>query len=89
MGMEIVGWFVVGGLVGWIASMFMGTDPQHGCPLHSESASVGALVTGVVWRLLRDGQAPNRAVDLGTRMTAVACSYLLVLVGHVADSRHV
>ncbi|WP_341938623.1 GlsB/YeaQ/YmgE family stress response membrane protein [Marinimicrobium sp. C2-29] len=43
---SIIVWLVMGGLVGWIASMIMGTDAQQGIVLNIVVGIVGALVGG-------------------------------------------
>ena len=37
---------VVGGLIGWLASKIMGTDPEQGCLLNVVVGIVGALLGG-------------------------------------------
>lgn len=44
--MGIIVWLVMGGLVGWIASMIMGTDGQQGIILNIVVGIVGALIGG-------------------------------------------
>lgn len=43
---SIIVWLVMGGLVGWIASMIMGTDAQQGIILNIVVGVVGALIGG-------------------------------------------
>ncbi len=43
---SIIVWLVMGGLVGWIASMIMGTDAQQGIILNIVVGIVGALIGG-------------------------------------------
>ena len=44
--MHILGWIIVGGLAGWIASMVMRTDAQQGIFLNIVVGVVGALLSG-------------------------------------------
>ena len=44
--MNIIIWLVVGGLVGWIASMIMKTDAQQGVVLNVVVGIIGALLGG-------------------------------------------
>jgi uncharacterized membrane protein YeaQ/YmgE (transglycosylase-associated protein family) len=44
--MNIIIWLVMGGLVGWIASMIMGTDGQQGIILNVVVGIVGAVIGG-------------------------------------------
>ena len=47
--MNFIIWIVVGGLLGWVASMIMKTDAQQGVLLNILVGIVGALVGG--WML--------------------------------------
>ena len=44
--MNILIWLVVGGLIGWVASMLMKTDAQQGIILNVVVGIVGALLGG-------------------------------------------
>ena len=44
--MNLIIWLVVGGLIGWVASMIMKTDAQQGIILNVVVGIVGALVGG-------------------------------------------
>jgi uncharacterized membrane protein YeaQ/YmgE (transglycosylase-associated protein family) len=44
--MNLIIWLVVGGLVGWIASMIMRTDAQQGVILNVVVGLIGALLGG-------------------------------------------
>jgi len=44
--MNLIIWLVVGGLVGWVASMLMRTDGQQGIILNVVVGIVGALIGG-------------------------------------------
>ena len=44
--MNLVIWLVVGGLIGWVASMMMRTDAQQGVILNVVVGIVGALLGG-------------------------------------------
>ncbi|MGM0564309.1 MAG: GlsB/YeaQ/YmgE family stress response membrane protein [Pseudomonadota bacterium] len=44
--MNIIVWLVMGGLVGWVASMIMGTDGRQGIILNVVVGVVGAMVGG-------------------------------------------
>jgi len=44
--MNLIIWLVVGGLVGWIASLIMRTDAQQGILLNVIVGIVGALLGG-------------------------------------------
>ena len=44
--MNIIVWLVVGGLIGWVASMLMGTDGRQGILLNVVVGIVGAFLGG-------------------------------------------
>jgi uncharacterized membrane protein YeaQ/YmgE (transglycosylase-associated protein family) len=44
--MNIIIWLVIGGLIGWLASVFMGTDGRQGVFLNVVVGIVGAVVGG-------------------------------------------
>jgi uncharacterized membrane protein YeaQ/YmgE (transglycosylase-associated protein family) len=44
--MSIIIWLVVGGLVGWLASLFMRTDAQQGIFLNIIVGIIGAVLGG-------------------------------------------
>jgi len=44
--MNIIIWLVVGGLIGWVASLIMRTDAQQGIILNVVVGIVGALLGG-------------------------------------------
>jgi uncharacterized membrane protein YeaQ/YmgE (transglycosylase-associated protein family) len=44
--MNIIIWLIVGGLIGWVASMIMKTDAQQGVILNVVVGIVGALLGG-------------------------------------------
>ena len=44
--MNLIIWLVVGGLIGWVASMLMRTDGQQGIILNVVVGVVGALLGG-------------------------------------------
>lgn len=44
--MNLLIWLVIGGLIGWVASMIMKTDAQQGVMLNVVVGIVGALLGG-------------------------------------------
>ena len=44
--MNLIVWLVVGGLIGWVASMMMRTDGQQGILLNVVVGIVGAMLGG-------------------------------------------
>lgn len=46
--MNFIIWLIVGGLIGWVASMVMGTNRQQGILLNVIVGIVGAFIAGLV-----------------------------------------
>ncbi len=44
--MNLIIWLIVGGIIGWIASMIMRTDGQQGIILNVVVGIIGALLAG-------------------------------------------
>jgi uncharacterized membrane protein YeaQ/YmgE (transglycosylase-associated protein family) len=44
--MNVIVWLVIGGLVGWVASMLMNTDGQQGVLMNVVVGIVGAVLGG-------------------------------------------
>ena len=47
--MGIIIWLVIGGVVGWLASLVMGRDAQQGIILNIVVGIVGAFLAGLVY----------------------------------------
>ncbi|MBX9816016.1 MAG: transglycosylase [Proteobacteria bacterium SG_bin5] len=48
--MGLIVWLVVGGIVGWLASMVMRTDAQQGLVLNIVVGIIGAFIGGLLFR---------------------------------------
>ena len=46
--MSFIAWLIVGGLLGWIASMIMGTNDRQGIILNIIVGIVGAFLGGLI-----------------------------------------
>jgi len=46
--MTIIVWLIVGGIVGWLASLIMRTDAQQGIILNIVVGLVGAVIAGLI-----------------------------------------
>ncbi|MCH5642365.1 MULTISPECIES: GlsB/YeaQ/YmgE family stress response membrane protein [unclassified Gordonia (in: high G+C Gram-positive bacteria)] len=51
LGLGIIGWIIIGGLAGWIASKIMKTDAQQGILLNIVVGVVGGLLGGFLLNL--------------------------------------
>ncbi len=86
--MGILAWLIFGGLVGWIASMIMGTNAQQGILLNIVVGIVGALLGGFLANLLGLGGPGFAFFDLWSWILAIAGACLLLfMVGMVSGRR--
>ena len=46
--MTIIVWLIIGGVVGWLASLIMRTDAQQGIILNIVVGLVGAVIAGLI-----------------------------------------
>jgi len=53
--MGLLLWIIFGGLVGWVASMVMGTDARQGIILNIVVGIIGAVIGGYVMSMLGEG----------------------------------
>ncbi|MDT0213304.1 GlsB/YeaQ/YmgE family stress response membrane protein [Rothia sp. ARF10] len=72
----IIGWIIIGGLAGWIASKIMKTDAQQGILLNIIVGIVGAFLGGLLLSLL--GVDTDGAGIILTFITAIAGACLLL-----------
>ena len=56
--MGIIMWLIVGGIVGWLASMVMRTDAQQGVLLNIVVGIVGAFIGGLIFARGNINDAP-------------------------------
>jgi uncharacterized membrane protein YeaQ/YmgE (transglycosylase-associated protein family) len=70
--MGIILWLVVGGVIGWLASIIMRTDAQQGIFLNIIVGIVGAFIGGLI---LTGGSINNAGLTL--------TSFLVSLVGAI------
>ncbi len=56
--MGIIIWLIVGGIVGWLASIIMRTDAQQGILLNIVVGIVGAFIGGLIFSGGTINQAP-------------------------------
>lgn len=82
--MGIIIWLVMGGLVGWIASIIMGTDGQQGIILNVVVGIVGALIGGwLIGPLLGAGSINDGLSVMSFVVSLIGAVILLAIVGLV------
>jgi uncharacterized membrane protein YeaQ/YmgE (transglycosylase-associated protein family) len=79
--MGIILWLVMGGLVGWIASMIMGTNGQQGIILNVAVGIVGALIGGwLIGPLLGAGSINDGLTVMSFVVSLIGAVLLLAIV---------
>jgi len=76
--MGIIGWIVIGGLAGWIASKFMNTDAQMGVPANIIVGIIGGLLGGWLLGMFMDVQSGGMIMSFLTALIG-ACLLLFIL----------
>jgi uncharacterized membrane protein YeaQ/YmgE (transglycosylase-associated protein family) len=76
--MSILVWIIFGGLVGWVASMFMGTDGQQGILLNVVVGIVGAVFGG--WIMTFFGQAGVSGFNFYSFVVALIGAVVLIFI---------
>lgn len=81
--MGIIIWLIVGGVIGWLASMIMKTDGQQGIFLNIIVGIIGAFLGGWIGGLLGIGGGDINSGDFslsGLLMSLVGAVVLLAIV---------
>ena len=76
--MGIIGWIIIGGLAGWVASKIMNTDEQQGIILNIVVGIVGGLLGG--WLLGVLGMDMAGAGIIASFLTALLGAVILLFV---------
>lgn len=80
--MGIIVWLVMGGIVGWIASMIMGSDAKQGIFLNIVVGIVGALIGGwLIGPLLGAGSINDGITVMSFVVSLIGAVILLAIVG--------
>lgn len=79
--MNLVIWLVVGGVIGWLASLVMRTDAQQGIFLNIVVGIVGALLAGfVIAPLFGTGTINNNDFSLSGLLVSFAGAVVLLAI---------
>lgn len=78
--MGIIIWLIVGGVVGWLASIIMRTDAQQGMLLNVIVGIVGALVAGFVVSPMLGIGTINEGVTAGTFLVSLIGAVILLAI---------
>ena len=73
--MGIIIWLIVGGIVGWLASMLMKRDAQQGILLNIVVGIIGAVLAGWLF-----GGGINEAITVRTFLFSVVGAVILLAI---------
>ena len=76
--MGIIIWIIFGALVGWVASMVMGTNAQQGAVLNIVVGIVGAVIGGFIMSFF--GQGEVGGFNLYSFLVALVGAVVLIWV---------
>ena len=88
--MSFILWLVVGGLLGWVASMIMGTNDKQGIFLNIIVGIVGAFLGGLILApLFGTGTINQYDFSIGSLLVSLlGAVILLFVVGFFRRRRH-
>ena len=78
--MGIIIWLIIGGVVGWLASIIMRTDGQQGILLNVVVGIVGALLAGFVVSPLLGIATINQGLSVGTFLVSLIGAVILLAI---------
>jgi uncharacterized membrane protein YeaQ/YmgE (transglycosylase-associated protein family) len=79
--MNIILWLIIGGLIGWIASMVMRTDAQQGVILNILVGIVGAFLGGLLLApLFGTGTINDNNFSIGSLLVSLAGAVILLAI---------
>lgn len=73
-------WLIVGGIVGWLASIIMRTDAQQGPLLNIIVGIVGAFVAGLVISPLVGVSTINDTFSIGSFLVSLVGAIILLAI---------
>lgn len=84
-GLGFIGWIVLGGLAGWVASMIAGTDARQGLLGNIVVGIVGGLVGGFVFGLF--GGSGVTGFNLWSFLVALVGAVILLFIWRAITGR--
>lgn len=78
---DLLGWIIVGGLVGWLASIVTGRSRQQGCLMNVLVGVVGAAIGGLGYNLIA---GRGLTFSFGSFDITSLGGFVVALVGAVA-----
>ena len=85
---NFIGWLIVGGLIGWVASLVMRTNAQQGTLLNVVVGIVGAFIAGyVITPFLGIGTINSGDFSLPAMLVSLLGAMILLAVVNVFRGR--
>jgi len=78
--MGILVWLIVGGVVGWLASIIMRTDAQQGILLNVVVGIIGALLAGFIVSPMLGIGTINEGISLATFLVSLVGAIILLAI---------
>jgi uncharacterized membrane protein YeaQ/YmgE (transglycosylase-associated protein family) len=78
--MNLIIWLIVGGVIGWLASIIMKTDAQQGIILNVVVGIVGALLAGWVISPLVGVGTINQGFSLMSALVSLGGAIILLAI---------
>jgi uncharacterized membrane protein YeaQ/YmgE (transglycosylase-associated protein family) len=75
--MQTILWLVIGGIVGWLASIVMRTDAQQGIVLNVVVGIVGAFIGGLIFT---GGSLNSSGLSVYTFLTSLVGAIVLLAI---------
>jgi uncharacterized membrane protein YeaQ/YmgE (transglycosylase-associated protein family) len=75
--MGLIIWLIVGGVVGWLASMIMRTDGQQGIILNIVVGIVGAFIAGLIFG---GGTINNAGLSIESFLVSLVGAVILLAI---------
>jgi uncharacterized membrane protein YeaQ/YmgE (transglycosylase-associated protein family) len=75
--MGIILWLIIGGVIGWLASIIMRTDGQQGIFLNVVVGIVGAFIGGLI---LSGGSINNQPLNLTSFLVSLLGAIILLAI---------
>jgi uncharacterized membrane protein YeaQ/YmgE (transglycosylase-associated protein family) len=78
--MGLIVWLVIGGIVGWLASVIMGRDAQQGILMNIVVGIVGAVLAGWFVSPLVGVATINQGISVGTVLVSLLGAIVLLAI---------
>jgi len=75
--MGLIIWLIIGGIVGWLASIIMRTDAQQGVLLNIVVGIIGAVIGGLI---LGRGNINNAGLSVSTFLVSLLGAIVLLAI---------